>query len=144
MTPSQFAGRCSRLSDSMSHTVSTRAKSSETSNDLYISSPNRYNQALSASTAVSTSSTASTQQAPYETPAVRQDSDPDLGKQAIPAFRCPEIMIQDNSLVLSDASFYSDSVSLNHCDVTFLSLSAWFDFNQYYTSLPTDSVASIE
>lgn len=144
MTPSQFAERCLELSDSMSRTASTQAGSSETPIDLLISTQNRDTQALPSSTKASTLSTASTQRAPYETLAVIQDLGPDLGMQASSASTWPRTMMQDIPLVLPDVSLHPEFACLSHCEFTSQSLSAWFDFNQYYTSLPMDNTESIE
>lgn len=144
LTPSQFAGRCLELSNSMSRTISPHARSSETSTDLFTSTLYQDIQAPSASTKVSKSFTASTQRAPYGTLAAIQDPDPDLGTQAISASTYPEIVIQDNPPVPPDALLYPEFASLSHDDFSSHSISAWFDFNQYYTSPPIHNAESIE
>lgn len=142
LTPTQFAERCVQLSDSTSRSVSTQAKSSGTTAGLS-SSNQGLEITLPASTKISKLRTGPTQKTPYETSASILDEGLDLGIQAAPASTLPGIMVKDRPLVLPDVPIYPDFESPDHCYSSSQFISAWFDFNQYYTSPQTDNTKSI-
>jgi len=132
MTPTQFAERCAQFSDSTSRSVSTQTTSPQISAGL--SSPNLSPdiQALSASTKGSTSCTNPTQRAPYKTSARILDEDLNLGMPAVPDSTRTGIMVPENNVILPDVLSYPDFGALDHCSSPAQSISAWFDFTQYY------------
>jgi len=132
LTPTQFAEQCVQLSDSTSRSVSTQTKSPQISAGL--SSPNLSSdiQALSASTKALTSCTNPTQRAPYETSAAKLDEDLNLDIQVVPDSTHTVVMVSENTAVLPDMLIYPDFGSLDHCNSPAQSISAWFDFTQYY------------
>jgi len=143
LTPTQFAERCVELSNSTSCSVSTQAKSSETSTDLFSSDPNMDMQTLSASTQASTSCTSPTRRVSHETSAVILDPYLNLGIQAVPAFTRTG-MAQENTSVSQDVLLCPDFGSLDLFNSSSQVVSAWFDFNQYYATSQMDNAENVK
>ena len=141
LTPIQFSERSAQLSYSPSRSVSTPTRSPKIPAGLPSPNLSPDIQALSAPTKATTSCTNPTQRAPYETSAPILDEDLDLDIQAVPDSTHTG-MVQENTPVSSEMLLRPDFRSPDPFNSSSPSISAWFDFNQYYASSQTDNVDS--